>query len=250
MSTLNFGSTPTAINTDISYFFVPCVPISVSENLVAGEPLVKKLSAAVSSSSPELVNLSLVDFANIQLKKSELRLKIHKCATLDEALLDACLLNIEDLFSDLAAYQIMMEPGAQTDACEALKRLHAYAAAIGLTVGTYCVEGVIHPDKLFDACLNRLQALQKNWHDNYFQSIELALQLQRDAVYGAAASCLMEICQNGLDNQISLEPSPQAQEDVLVSLATFVDAPFSGEWPVLRQRVIVLEHEKTEGGVQ
>jgi hypothetical protein len=249
MSTLNFGSTPTAINTAISSFFVPCVPISVSENLVAVEPLAKKLSAAVSSSSPEFVNLSLVDFANIQLKKSELRLKIHECATLDEALLNTCLLNIEDLFSDLAAYQIMLGQGRQADAGEALKRLHAYAAAVGMAVDTYCVEGVIHPDKLFDACLSRLQALQKNWHDNYFQSIELALQLQRDTVYGAAASCLMEICQNGLDNQISLEPTPQAQEDVLVALATFADAPFCGAWPVLRQRVIVLGHENTEGGV-
>jgi hypothetical protein len=250
MNILNFGSAPTVINTAINNFFVPCVPISVSENLVAIEPLVKKLSAAVSSSSPELVNLSLVEFANIQLKKSELRLKIDECATMDETLLDACLLNIEDFFSELAAYQTMMEPGKQTDACGALKRLHAYAAAIGLAVDTYCVKGVIHPDKLFDACLNRLQALQKNWHDNYFQSIELALQLQRDAVYGAAASCLMEICQDGLDNQISLEPTPQAQEDVLVSLATFVDAPFSGEWPVLRERVIVLGCKNAEGGVQ
>jgi hypothetical protein len=35
-----------------------------------------------------------------------------------------------------------------------------------------------------------------------------------------------------------------------VSLATFLDKPFSGEWPVLRQRVIVLGSENAEGGVQ
>lgn len=66
-------------------------------------------------------------------------------------------------------------------------------------------------------------------------------------MYGAAASCLMEISQDGLDNQIMLEPTPQAQEDVLVALATYKDLPFCGEWPVLRQLVIILENE---GGVQ
>jgi hypothetical protein len=116
-----------------------------------------------------------------------------------------------------------------------------------LVAADYCLIGVIYPEMLFDACLKRVQVLQKRWQDNYFQSIELALQLQRDAVYCAAASCLTEICQHGLDNQISLEPTPQAQEDVLVALATFADKPFSGEWPVLRQRVIVLGNE---GGLQ
>lgn len=60
----------------------------------------------------------------------------------------------------------------------------------------------------------------------------------------------MEICQDSLDNQITLEPTPQAQEDVLVALSTFVDEPFSGEWPVLRLRVIALGRENTEAGVQ
>jgi hypothetical protein len=231
-------------------FYIPCVPITVSANLVAAEPLAKNLAASVASTSPELDNLSFAEFASIQLKKSEVRLKVVECAMNDEALLDACLLNVRDLFSNLAAYQIMLGQGAESDLNETLERLHAYAAVIGLAVDMYCMEGAIHPEMLFDACLKRTQFLQKRWQDNYFQSIELGLQLQRDAVYCAAASCLTEICQDGLDNQISLEPTPQVQEDVLVALATFVDAPFSGEWPVLRQRVIVLGHENTEGGVQ
>lgn len=231
-------------------FYIPCVPIAVSVNLVAAEPLAKNLAASVASISPELVNLSLAEFASIQLKKSELRFKVDECAMTEEALLDACLLNIGDLFSVLATYQIMLGQGAESDINETLERLHAYAAVIGLAVDMYCVEGAIHPNMLFDACLKRIQVLQKRWLDNNSQSIELALQLQRDAVYCAAASCLTEICQDGLHNQISLEPIPQAQEDVLVALSTFVDKPFSGEWPALRQRLIALGHEKTEGGVQ
>jgi hypothetical protein len=248
MNTSNLGNPSTLANPlAVNNLFVPCVPISVSANLVASEPLVKKLAAVVSSSTPELANLSITDFARIQLKKSELRIKVDECAAVEVALLDACLLNIEDLFSDLAAYQTMLGQGVQEDVDEALKRIHAYSAAIGLAADKYCVESAIHPDMLFDACLERVQALQKRWQDNYSQSVELALQLQRDVVYGAAASCLMKICQDGLDNQISIEPTPQAQEDVLVAMATFVDAPFSGEWPVLRQRVIVSGHE---GGAQ
>jgi hypothetical protein len=262
MNLSNLGNTSTPANPlAVNNFFVPCVPLAVSTNLVSAEPLAKQLATSVASTAPELVNLSHVEFSNIQLKKSELRLKIDECAMADEALLDACLLNVCDLFANLTAYLMTLGRVAETDDMESLqahtqaslKLIHDYAAAMGLALADYCAgddSDAINPRMLFDACLKRVQALQKRWQGNYFRSIELALQLQRDAVYGAAASCLMEICQNGLDNQISLEPTPQAQEDVLVALATFVDAPFSGEWPVLRQRVIVLGHENTEGGVQ
>jgi hypothetical protein len=235
-------------------FYVPCVPIAVSANLVAAQPLAKRLAASAS----ELAHLSHADFASIQLNKSELRLKVNECAMNDEALLDVCMLNVEDLFANLSAYlmiQGQVAENSQNDNLQinlqvSLKQVHAYAAAMGFVAGEYWIDGVMHPEMLFEACLKRVQALQKRWQDNYFQSMDLALQQQRDAVYSAAASCLMEICQNGLDNQISLEPTPQAQEDVLVALDTFVDAPFCGAWPVLRQRVIVLGHENTEGGVQ
>ena len=248
MNTSNLGNPFTLTNPlAANNFYVPCVPIEVSANLVAAEPLAKNLAASVISSSPEFVNLSLADFASIQLKKSELRLKVDECAMTDEALLDACLLNVGDLFANLAVYQMMLGQGVESDVNETLERLHAYAAVIGLVVDMYFVDGAIHPEMLFDACLKRVQVMQKRWQNNYFQSIELALQLQRDAVYGAAASCLMELCQDGLNNQITLETTPLAQEDVLVALSTFVDSPFSGEWPVLRQRVIVLG---SEGGVQ
>ena len=263
MNTSNLGKPSTTTNTmldnstanpaTINNFYVPCVPLSVSVNLVAARPLAKQLAVSVASFDPKFAKLSLVNFANIQLKKSELRLKVDECAMTDEALLDACVLNIEDVFSEWVKYQMILEHGAQAGVDRALERLHAYAMVIGLAVDTYCVNDVIHPDKLFDACLKQVQELQKRWQDNYFQSIELALQLQRDTVYGAAASCLTQICQHGLDNQITLEPIPQAQENVLVSLATFVEAPFSGEWPVLRQRIFALGNQGNagnEGGVK
>jgi hypothetical protein len=232
-------------------FYVPCVPISVSANLVAAQPLAKRLA----TSAPELAHLSLVDFAAIQLKKSELRLKVEECAMTDEALLDVCVLNVGDLFSNLAAYLIALglvaenseNVNLQTKLQDSLKQVHAYAAAMDLVAADYCQDDVIDPGKLFNTCLKRVQVLQKSWQNNYFQSIELALQLQRDAIYGAAVTCLSDICQDGIDNQITLEPTPQVQEDVLVALSTFADMPFSGEWPALRQRVIAMENE---GGVQ
>lgn len=235
--------------------YIPCVPIAVSVSLVAAQALAKKLETLVSMNSPELVSISPIDFANIQLKKSELRLKVDECAVTDKALLDVCLLNIKDLFTHLAAYLIALgqatEFGAKEDLLlnmrSSLKLVHDYAASMNLDVADYCIDDIISPEMMLEACLKRVQFLQKRWQDNYFKSIELALQLQRDAVYGATASCLTEICQHGLDNQITLEPMPQAQEDVLVALATFVDLPFSGEWPVLREKIIVSANLENAG---
>lgn len=247
--------------------YIPCVPIAVSASLVAAQALAKKLETLVSMNSPELVSISPIDFANIQLKKSELRLKVDECAVTDKALLDVCLLNMKDLFTHLAAYLIAHGRIAEFGANEhflsnmqsSLKLVHDYAASMHLCVADYCVDGIIFPEMLFETCLKRLQFFQKRWQENYFQSIELALKLQRDSVYGAAASCLTEICQHGLDSQITLEPMPQAQEDVLVALATFVDLPYSGEWPVLREKIIVsanlenasqTDNKSAEGGLQ
>jgi hypothetical protein len=256
MNRSNPGNPSTLANPHaVNNLYVPCVPVAVSSNLVAVNTLAKELAASVASSAPELTNMSLADFSSIQLKKSELRFKIDECAMTHEALLDVCQLNVDDLFSNLASYLVALAQATengenenlQKNLQDSLNQVNAYAAEMDLVASDYCVDGVIYPVMLFDACLKRVQVLQKNWQDNYFQSIELALQLQRDAVYGAAASCLTEICQHGLDNQISIEPTPKAQEDVLVAMATFVDEPFSGEWPVLRQRVIILENE---GGAQ
>jgi hypothetical protein len=245
------SSSTAAKSLAVNNLFVPCVPISVSTYLVAAQPLAKQLSDLV----PELAHLSLDHFAVIQLKKSELHQKVAECATSDEALLDNFILNIEDLFACQYAYLQAVGLAAeypdnenlQANMQAALRQVHAYAAAMSLSAADYCVDSSIQPKLLFAACLKRLELLQERWKDNHTQSIELALQLQTDAVYGAVATCLTDICRHGLDNQISLEPMPQAQEDVLVALATFVDLPFAGEWPVLKQRVIALGNE---GGVQ
>ncbi len=252
-----FNQCNPATSTDAKSFvannwFVPCVPISISANLVAAQPLAKHLAAL----APELAHLSLENFAAIQLKKSELHQKVAECATSDEALLDTYRLNMQDLFSCLSAYLLALGMVAEYPDKEnlqvilqevSLQQVHAYAAAMGLSAANYCVDSSIQPELLFAACFKRLQLLQARWKANHTQSIELALQQQTDAVYGAVATCLTDICQHGLDNQISLEPTPQAQEDVLVTLATFVNLPFSGEWPALKQRAIAL---RNEGGVQ
>lgn len=227
--------------------FVPCVPISVSVNLVAAQALAKHLA----TSTPELAHTSLDDFNKIQLKKAELLTKVEECSMTDEALLDVCQLNIEDIFSHLAAYLMAQgrvaengdNPNAQVNAQTSLKLVHDYASAVGLVVTDYCVDGAVQPEMLFAACLKRVEVLQKRWQNNYFQSIELALQLQRDSVFGAVASCLSAICQDGLENQITLEPMPQTQTDVLGALATCADFPFTGAWPQLREREIVFDHQ-------
>jgi hypothetical protein len=229
--------------------FVPCVPIAVSTSLVAAHVLAKRLA----TTAPELAHLSLADFVGIQLKKSELQLKADECAPTHEALLDVCLLNVEDLFSSLSSYLLALGQVAETSDNEklqtnlqaSLKQVHAYAEAMDLAVADYCVGGVIYPEMLFDCCLKRIQLLQKQWQDHCFQAIELSLQLQKDAAFGAVAACLTEICQHGLDNQITIEPMPSAQEYVLVALATFVALPFAGEWPAVREKV-----KGSEGGVQ
>jgi hypothetical protein len=231
--------------------FVPFVPISVNVNLVAAQPLAKHLAAL----APELAHLSLDNFAAMQFKKSELHQKVAECATSYEALLDTYRLNMQDLYSCLSAYLLALGLAAEFPDNEnlqanlqiSLQQVHAYAAAMDLSAAEYGVDSSIQPELLFAACLKRLQLLQERWKDNHTQSIELALQQQTDAVYGAVATCLTDICQHGLDNQISLEPTPQAQEDVLVALATFVDLPFSGDWPELMQQDIALGNE---GGLQ
>lgn len=220
--------------------FVPCVPIAVSTSLVATHVLAKRLA----STAPELAHLSFSNFTSIQFKKSELHRKTEECAATRKALLDVFLLNVGDLFANLSVY--VLAPGhvsersdnenLQSNLQTSLKRVHDYAASMDLLAADYCVDDVIFPEMLFDCCLKRIQLLQKQWQDQFFQTIELSLQLQKDAVFGAVAVCLTEVCQHGLDNQITLEPTPLAQEDVLVALASFVDAPFAGEWPVLRKK--------------
>lgn len=231
--------------------FVPCVPIAVSSSLVSTQTLAKRLAAI----TPELAHLSLQNFQNIQHKKSELRLKINECAASDEALLNVFKLNVANLFARLASYQIRLghaiesnfDGESKSTVQFELQQVDGYAAAMGLLPADYCVDGNIQPEMLFDGCLKRLQLFQKRWQDNCFQATELGLQLQRDAIYGAVANCLTQISEHGLENQLSLEPTPQAQEDVLVALAKCIDLPFSGAWPELRNRLVVANHQSNAG---
>lgn len=248
-NSINYATTNPAVAAPSS--FVPCVPIAVSSSLVSAQALAKQLAATV----PEIAHVRLQNFQDIQHKKSELRLKINECAAFDEALLDVFKLNVANLFARLAAYQIQLGQaiesnfdGKSKSAVQfELKQMHAYANAIGLLSADYCVDDNIQPEMLFDGCLNRLQLLQKRWQDNCFQATELGLQLQKDAIYGAVANCLTQISEHGLENQLSLEPAPQAQEDVLVALAKCVDLPFSGAWPELRKRLVVANHQSNAG---
>jgi hypothetical protein len=238
-----------------SNFFVGCVPLSVSSMLVAAQPLAKRLAEL----APELAGLSLEDFEQIGLKRLELMEKITECAFDTETLIEESVLSMCSIFERLVLSQRLVGEGMERAAmlktnpghvelqvvqvrCEtqlqqAMSEVHAFASAVGLVQSNYCIDGRICPDRLLDACLNRVANLEKRLRVNQDESIELSMLVHRGTIYGAVAASLIHVCEFGLQNQITFEPTPPQQEDVLVALATCVDQPFAGAWPVIREVV-------------
>ncbi|MEY4584998.1 MAG: hypothetical protein RJB10_1495, partial [Pseudomonadota bacterium] len=62
-------------------------------------------------------------------------------------------------------------------------------------------------------------------------------------------SSLQTICEWGLDNQITIDPTPLAQENVLLAMSSCMDFPFSGAWPVTvsTQQQVTNVASKTDG---
>lgn len=232
---------------------VECVPLNVSFMLVAAQSLAKRLAEVAS----ELAGLSLEDVEQIGFKKLDLLDKIDECTYTTTTLIEETVVNMSSLFDSLASSQrlhgesieVAASPKTNPDRANALDvvdrfearlqqaqaEVNGSALAIGLVTSDYCVDGTIRPDLLLDACFLRLSDLEKRLRNNYDESVELSMQVHRDTICGAVAATLVHVCEFSLQNQISLEPIPQQQEDVLVALSTYVDLPFSGVWPLIKE---------------
>ncbi len=235
--------------------YVPSVPMAISHSLVAS----RSLAMSLANSANQYSHLTLEEFESIQIQRSELRNKADECANALESLLNACVTTASEMFMHLTSYLRLQGRWLESDANleadpqnvhlhdaktsieqqleRAWTQVHAYADTMGLQATSYVVDGEIHPELLLDACMKRIQVLQQSRVDNIHESLEMEKQIQRGLIFSAAATCLKEICQEGLDNQLSFENPSQTQEDVLATLDSFVELPFSGNWPVLCVRV-------------
>jgi hypothetical protein len=97
----------------------------------------------------------------------------------------------------------------------------------------YAKDTHIDPAALFEACLFRLNFWQQKWQEHCLKAVAIDLKSQRDTVLSAAADCLVTLCEEGVNNVISFDPTPQSQEDVYLSLYEAIEHPFAGVWPKL-----------------
>jgi hypothetical protein len=235
--------------------YVPYTPIAVSSALVSAQALAKRLAVHAT----ELTDLSRLDREQVELKKLELLEKIEECETGYENLILGTEWDINQLFYHLnlslqiegnrfeAASMCVSNPNdvalrvkleqLETRAELAHSSVQSHLDLLKLDMTELSLDDGLCTGKLLDACINKLQEQQLRWKDNRMQAMALSMQIQMESVYGAAADCLIDVCQFGLHQQISIEPIPKAQEDALVAMATCIDLPFSGAWPVLEQRM-------------
>jgi hypothetical protein len=235
------------MSTHIAQQHVPFVPRSVSVPLVTAAPLAAKLA----STALELFSISKSTFDETQIKN----LKQLEATEIDTAalrgILDLYVLNMQALFLTLTRSlqlrgqyeQLVAETEVQTtdslNRVEARRSLLTEADAevrqivsdLELPKAVYTEDCVLKPDALFEACLFRLNYWQQKWKEQCFNAIDLDLKSQRDAVLGAVADCLVTLCEEGINNIISFDPTPQSQEDVYLALYEAIEHPFSGTWP-------------------
>lgn len=235
------------MSTHIAQQHIPFVPRSVSVPLVAAAPLVAKLA----STAPELFSISKSSFQEAQINN----LKQLEATEIDtEALrgiLDLYVLNMQALFMTLTRSlqlsgqyeQLVAETEIQTTDSltridgrrsllkDADAKVRQIASDLELPKEVYADDCVLMPTALFEACLFRLNYWQQKWKEQCFKAIDLDLKSQRDAVLGAVADCMVTLCEEGVNNIISFDPTPQSQEDVYLALYAAIEHPFSGAWP-------------------
>jgi hypothetical protein len=219
---------------------VPFVPVAVSVPLVEAAPLAAKLA----STAPELLTVSKSTFEEIceqDLKKieaegieSEALRQIIEVYVLNMQALFAAIthrLQILGRFSEAVLEQKENASDLYAYAVDALAQVRQIASDLGLPSELYEAEHPIQAEALFEACLFRLQFWQKKWEEHCFKAIELELKSQRDTVLSATADCLVALCEAGVTDVISFDPTPQSQEDVYLSLYEAIEHPFAGVWP-------------------
>jgi hypothetical protein len=200
-----------------------------------------------------------VDNEKIILKRLALLEQIEVCETGAEELLVGAVADINHLFYHLS--QSLQIEGNRVEAAamsasnpvdlqlkvklEHLEKeakhargiVQAFIDLLKLKSDDVSINGKLCTGKLLDACVNKVQALQSAWKENREQALALSMQIQIESVYGAAADCLIDVCNFGLHHQISIEPMPQVQEDILSALATYTEFPYSESWPAIAVRV-------------
>jgi hypothetical protein len=239
----------------LPHAYVPCVPFAISAALVAAQPLAKRLA----EQATELAHLSHADTEQVVLKRLTLLEQIEACETGAEELLVGSVVDINQLFyylnlslhiegnrveaaavsassPDNIQLQVKLEH-LEKEAKHARGIVQAYIDLLKLESDDVSINGKLCTGKLLDACVNKVQALQSAWKENREQALVLSLQIQIESVYGAAADCLIDVCNFGLHQQISIEPMPQVQEDILSALSTCAEFPYSGAWPAIVVRV-------------
>lgn len=239
----------------LPYEYVPCVPFAISAALVAAQPLAKRLAEYAT----DLAHLSHADNEKVVLKKLALLEQIEVCETGAEKLLVGALADMNQLFyhlnlstqiegnrveaaaisaasSDDIQLQVKLEH-LENEAKHAREIVQACIDLLKLESDDVSINGELCTGKLLDACVNNVQALQKVWKENREQALALSLQIQIESVYGAAADCLIDVCNFGLHQQINIEPMPQVQEDIFSALATCAKFPYSGAWPAIAVKV-------------
>ncbi len=235
------------MSTQIAQQHVPFVPRSVSVPLVTAAPLAAKLA----STAPELFSISKSSFEEAQINN----LKQLEATGIDsEALrgvLDLYVLNMQALFASITSSlqlrgqyeQLIAETDVQTTDSQTqiedrrLLLVHAEAEVrqiaedLDLPNEVYAKDRSIEPAALYEACLFRLNYWQQKWREQCSKVIDIESKSQRDTVLSAVADCLVTLCEEGVNDVISFDPTPQSQEDVYLALYEAIEHPFSGTWP-------------------
>ena len=235
--------------------YVPYVPLAVSIPLVAAAPLAAKLA----STAPELLAVPKLVFEEVRINDLKQLAATEIDSQALRGILDLYVLNMQALFTAITNNlqlrgqyeQLVAETDVQTTV--SLNRIDSWrlltvdaesearqiASDLELPKELYEGNRPIDPEALFEACLFRLQFWQKKWQEHCFKAIELDLKSQRDAVLSAAADCLVTLADEGVNNVISFDPTPQSQEDVYVSLYEAIEHPFAGVWPKIDRKSVV-----------
>ena len=230
-------------------------PLAVSSALVSAHAIAKQLSVH----AVEQAEMSRADSEKVVLQKHELLRKIEECKTAIKELI----LNTIDVVKQLyfhvnlslqaEGHRIEATAMCATSPADDVLRMklqqlttesqrlqgivQSYIEMLKLDEKELIVDSEFCTGKLLDACISKVQKLQRRWEDENLKAINLSLQIQMESIYGAAANCLIEICQFGLQQQVIIEPMPQSQEDVLIAMSTCIDLPYSGSWPTIGRRL-------------
>jgi hypothetical protein len=235
------------MSTYISHHHVPYVPQSVSVPLVIAAPLAEKLA----KSSPDLLSISQSSFEENRINDLKEIEAIEIDAEALLAVIEIYILNMQSLFTNLTVYLKLqgqyqeITSGDELESTQPSKKIEfirnhlidteneirQIASDLGFPKELHEEEYAIEPAALFDACLIRLNQCQKEWGEQSSKAISKTMKSQHDTLLGSAADCLTKLCEKGVTDIISFDPTPQSQEDVFSAIYQFIEHPFSGVWP-------------------